>query len=181
MAEKGEPAVEPSAETLRILFPSAIGPLGIELRDQTVTRVVIDPKRGEDGEAFTPFEDLDGSDFLDELFGRLSEYFAGARKHLELAFDIKGTGLPRFDQRVLQEVAKIPYGRTRTYQKIASAAGHPEGYRQVLAVLVENPLPIIVPCHRVVTNKSGVGSYIAGKDKKKWLLKLEKDNREDAV
>ena len=82
---------------------------------------------------------------------------------------------------MLQEVAKIPYGRTRTYQKIASAAGHPEGYRQVLAVLVENPLPIIVPCHRVVTNKSGVGSYIAGKDKKKWLLKLEKDNREDAV
>jgi len=180
MAEQGDAAVEPSAETLRILFPSAIGPLGIELRDQTVTRVVIDPK-GAEKESFTPFEDLDGSDFLDELFGRLSEYFAGARKNLELECDIKGTGLPRFDQRVLQEVAKIPYGRTRTYQKIATSAGHPEGYRQVLAVLVDNPLPIIVPCHRVVTNKSGVGSYIAGKDKKKWLLKLEKDSREDAV
>lgn len=180
MAEKGDAAVEPATESLRVLFPSAIGPLGIELREQTVTRVVIGPK-GEDEGVFTPFEDLDGSEFLDELFGRLSEYFAGARKNLELEFDIKGTGLPRFDQRVLHEVAKIPYGRTRTYQKIASAAGHPEGYRQVLAVLVDNPLPILVPCHRVVTNKSGVGSYIAGKDKKKWLLKLEKDNREDAV
>jgi len=180
MAEQGDAAVEASAETLRVLFPSAIGPLGIELRDRTITRVVIEPE-GDERATFTPFEDLDGSDFLDELFGRLSEYFAGARKNLELDYDIKGTGLPRFDQKVLHEVAKISYGRTRTYQKIATSAGHPDGYRQVLAVLVDNPLPIVVPCHRVVTNKSGVGSYIAGKDKKKWLLKLEKEHRDEAV
>ena len=173
-------AVEPSAETLRILFPSAIGPLGIELRDQTVTRVVIDPK-GENTKAFTPFEDLDGSDFLDELFGRLSEYFAGARKNLELDVDIKGTGLPRFDQECSRRWPRSRTAARGPTRRSPTAAGHPEGYRQVLAVLVENPLPIIVPCHRVVTNKSGVGSYIAGKDKKKWLLKLEKDNREDAV
>jgi methylated-DNA-[protein]-cysteine S-methyltransferase len=58
--------------------------------------------------------------------------------------------------------------------------GHPEGYRQVLATLVNNPIPIVIPCHRVVTNKSGVGSYIGGKETKKKLLDLEKKHKEDA-
>lgn len=180
MAEKGAATAEPSADTVRILFPTAIGPLGLELRDQTVTHVVIHPT-GEDGGSFTPFVELDGSEFLDELFGRLSEFFAGARKNLEVTYDLKASGLPRFDQKVLQEVAKIGYGRTRSYQKIADAVGHPDGYRQVLAVLMANPLPILIPCHRVVTNKSGVGSYIAGKEHKKWLLEMEKQHREEAV
>lgn len=186
MPEKGDaeaasaPLSTEAPGTIRILFPSSIGPLGLELRGETVTRLVVNPEGGEK-KTFTPFEDLDGSDFLDELFGRLSEYFAGARKRLEVDYDLKASGLPRFEQKVLQEVAKIPYGRTRTYQRIATAAGQPDGYRQVLAVLMGNPLPIVIPCHRVVTNKSGIGSYIAGKDKKKWLLSMEKENKEEAV
>jgi methylated-DNA-[protein]-cysteine S-methyltransferase len=182
MPEPGDAtaASSPEAETLRVLFPSAIGSLGIELRGETITRLVIEPQ-GEEAARFTRFEQLDGSEFLDEVFGRLSEYFAGARKSLHLAFDLAPSGLPRFDAKVLHEVAKIPYGRTRTYQKVATAAGQPDGYRQVLAVLLENPIPIVIPCHRVVTNKSGVGSYIAGKDKKRWLLELEKEHLEEAV
>ena len=180
MADQGDAAVATEPSITRILFPSPIGPLGIELRDETVTRVVIEPE-GEESSYFTPFDELDGSELLDEVFGRLSEYFAGARRNLDLAFDVKGAGLPRFDQKVLQEVARIPYGRTRTYQRIADAAGHPEGYRQVLAVLMANPMPIVVPCHRVVTNKSGVGSYIAGKEKKSWLLEMEKRSKDEAV
>lgn len=169
----------------RILFPSPIGRLGMELHGETITRVVIDPE-GDDAARFVPFEQLydepDGPlELYDEIFGRLSEYFAGARKQLELDADLKASGLTGFDLKVLQEVARIPYGKTRTYQRIASAAGQPDGYRQVLAVLVVNPLPILVPCHRVVTNKSGVGSYIAGKEKKRWLLDMEKAHRNDAV
>ncbi len=181
MLEQGDSAValKPETRTLRVLFPSVLGELGLELRGQTITRLVIGPE-GEENASFTPFEDLDDSEFLDELFGRLSEYFAGARKNLELSFDLAPAGLPRFDNRVLHEVAKIPYGRTRTYQKIASAAGQPDGYRQVLAVLVANPIPIVIPCHRVVTNKSGIGSYIGGKDKKRWLLDLEREHLEEA-
>ncbi len=179
MPKLGDSAAASGAETLRVLFPSVLGELGIELRGQTVTRLVVAPE-GEENASFTPFEDLDGSELLDELFGRLSEYFAGARKDLELSFDLTPSGLPRFDARVLHEVAKIPYGRTRTYQKIAAAAGQPDGYRQVLAVLVGNPIPIVIPCHRVVTNKSGIGSYIAGKDKKRWLLDLEREHLEEA-
>ncbi|MEE8138300.1 MAG: MGMT family protein, partial [Thermoanaerobaculia bacterium] len=52
-------------------------------------------------------------------------------------------------------------------------AGRPDAYRLVLSILLANPLPILIPCHRVVTHKSGVGSYIAGVQKKNWLLKLE--------
>jgi len=169
-----------SPPTHRVLFPSALGPLGIELRGETVTRLVIDPK-GEEAARYTPFAELeDGSDFLDEVFGRLSEYFAGARKNLDLSWDLGPSKLPRIDAKVLQEVAKIPFARTRTYQRVGGAVGLQEGYRQVLSVLQSNPIPVIIPCHRVVTNKSGVGSYIAGKERKKWLLDLERKHLEEA-
>lgn len=177
-----EPAVA-SKPPLRVLFPSSLGSLGIELRGQKVVGLSIAPK-GKEKKRYTPFEevlaDLDDADLLDEIFGRLSEYFAGARRSLELEWDLAPAGLPRLETKILQEVAKIPYGRTRTYQRIANAVGHPEGYRQVLATLVANPIPIVIPCHRVVTNKSGVGSYIAGKDLKRRLLDLEKKHLEDA-
>ncbi|MFP3940744.1 MAG: methylated-DNA--[protein]-cysteine S-methyltransferase [Thermoanaerobaculia bacterium] len=171
--------VAPAPSVLRVLFPSALGPLGIELRGQTITRLVIEPE-GEEAATYTPFAEIDGSDFLDEVFGRLSEYFAGARRSLDLRWDLRPSRLPRFDARILQEVAKIPYGRTRTYQRIATSAGQPDGYRQVLSVLLANPIPVIIPCHRVVTNKSGPGSYIGGQERKRWLLELERSSVEDA-
>lgn len=178
MLERESPVL--SKPTTQVLFPSALGPLGLELRGQTITRLVIEPS-GEDADRFVPFEELEDSDFLDEIFGRLSEYFAGARKNLELEWDLAPSGLPRMEAKILQEVAKIPYGRTRTYQRIATGVGYEDGYRQILAVLVNNPIPVVIPCHRVVTNKSGVGSYIAGKEKKRWLLDLEKKSLETAV
>jgi O-6-methylguanine DNA methyltransferase len=76
---------------------------------------------------------------------------------------------------VLKETARIPFGRTRTYRQIADKAGQPDAYRVVLATLVVNPLPIVIPCHRVTTNKSGIGSYVAGSDRKRWLLEMERE------
>lgn len=178
MPERDAPVL--SKPTTQVLFPSALGPLGLELRGQTLTRLVIEPS-GEDADRFVPFEQLEDSDFLDEIFGRLSEYFAGARRNLELEWDLAPSRLPRMEAKILQEVAKIPYGRTRSYQRISTAVGYEDGYRQVLAVLVNNPIPVVIPCHRVVTNKSGIGSYIAGKEKKRWLLDLEKKSLETAV
>lgn len=161
-----------SAESVRVLIPSPIGVLGLELQGEVATELVIVPK-GRQRRTFTPFADLEGSDFLDEVLGRLSEYFAGARRNLELDYDLSGHDLDRFARRVLRRTARIRYGDTRTYQQIAASAGRPDAYRNVLAVLSVNPLPIIIPCHRVVTAKSGVGSYIAGTPKKEWLLKME--------
>ncbi len=168
----GAAAQEGQAEPLRVLVPSPLGPLGIELTGAAISRLLIDPGR-EAKAAFTPFHKLRGSDLLDELFGRLSEYFAGARRRLEIEFDLAASGLDGFAKRVLKETAKTPYGKTRTYRSLADAAGRPDSYRQVLSILLENPIPILIPCHRVVTSRSGIGSYIGGGDRKKWLLDLE--------
>ena len=165
----------PSSESVRLLLPSPLGALGIELNDQTLARVIIVPK-GRERSKFKPFAGLrrsERSDFLDEALGRFSEFLAGARRSLDIEYDLKPSGVTGFDRRVLKETAKIRYGRTRTYQQIATAAGKPAAYRQVLSILQVNPLPLVVPCHRVVTVKSGPGSWIGGAKKKAWLLKME--------
>lgn len=172
-ADSGEPSVE-TPELLRFWMPSPIGTVAMELLQGKVTRVLIDPSK-EQREEFTSFAELEGTEFCDELFGRLSEYFAGARRNLRLSVDFGASGVSGFTRRVLKETAKIPYGRTRTYGDVAVAAGRPDAYRLVLAALVENPLPIVIPCHRVVTNKSGIGSWIGGKDRKRWLIQMERE------
>jgi O-6-methylguanine DNA methyltransferase len=160
------------APPLRVLMPSPIGPLGMVLQGTVVTRLLIDPAK-EERVLFAPLHKIDGSDTLDEIFGRLSEYFAGARRKPEIDVDLAPCGLDVFARRVLKETCKIPYGRTRTYQGIAEAVGRPDAYRQVLSILLENPIPILIPCHRVVTTKSGAGSYIGGAERKRWLLEME--------
>ena len=175
LAGPGVVVAESTIEPTRIRIPSPLGTLGIELTGEVLTRVVIVPK-GKERNEFRAFADLkrsERSDFLDEVLGRFSEYFAGARKNLNLEYDLKATGVTGFARRVLRQTAKIPYGRTRTYREIAESSGMPEGYRQVLSMLTANPLPIVIPCHRVTTTKSGAGSYIAGVKKKDWLLRME--------
>jgi len=170
---------EPAVESTRIRVPSPLGTLGIELTGEVLTSVIIVPK-GRERNTFRAFADLkrsERSDFLDEVLGRFSEYFAGARRNLNLEYDLKATGVTGFSRRVLRQTAKIPYGRTRTYREIAESSGIPDGYRQVLSILSANPLPLVIPCHRVTTSKSGVGSYIAGVKKKIWLLRLEERTR----
>ena len=162
-------------EPVRILLPSPIGGLGIELLGEQIRGVVIVPK-GRQRRLFKPFGDLKRSertDFIDEVLGRFSEFLAGARRKLELDYDLRALGLSGFQRRVMRQTAKIPYGRTRSYQQVADAAGRPDGYRLVLSTLMSNPIPLVVPCHRVVTHKSGVGSFIGGPKKKQWLLKME--------
>ena len=165
------PALESAPQPLRVLMPSPIGPLGVALLGTAVVGVRIDPPRPERAN-FTPLHKIDGSDALDEIFGHLSEYFAGARRKLEVEYDLAHCGVSGLARRVLKEAAKIPYGRTRTHQTIAEALGRPDDYRQVLSALLENPLPILIPCHRVVPAK-GIGSYIGGSDRKRWLLDME--------
>lgn len=170
--ERAGEAPRGAAEALRVLMSSPIGCLGVELMGTAVTRLVIEPNSREI-QSFVALPEIDGSDFLDEVFGRLSEYFAGARRKLDLEYNLGASGLDGFARRILKETAKIPYGRTRTCQEIAEAVGRPEAGRQVLSVLLENPIPVVIPCHRVVTGESGIGSYVGGGERKSWLLDLE--------
>ena len=172
VAEGDSPAERPVIEPLRVLVASPLGPLGIEVLNQSVTSIRIVPDR-KTRRFYTPFKKASRSDFLDEALGRLSEYFAGARRDLAIDYDLGASGLGELSQLVLEECAKTPYGTTRTYQKLASAIGQHRSYRVVRAALMANPLPILIPCHRVVLRKGGAGSYIAGTRKKQWLLKLE--------
>jgi len=162
-------------EPVRVLVPSQIGTLGVEFYGLAIGRILIAPS-GPKSRLFHPLSAYADSDFLDEVFGRLSEYFAGARRALELEFDLAPSGIDFFSRRVLKETLRTPYGKTRTYKEIADAAGRPEAYRQVLSILLDNPIPLIVPCHRIIPTKEGFGGWVGGASRKRWLLRMERES-----
>ncbi len=110
------------------------------------------------------------SDILDEAAAQISEYFSGKRNHFELPLSFEGT---EFQMNVWNELLKIPYGETRTYSEIAELIGNKNSYRAVGSACNSNPMPILIPCHRVISS-SGVGmGYAGGSILKKRLLDLE--------
>ena len=172
-----EAAPESAARPLRILMPSPLGPLGVEILGTALTRVTFEPAEPERS-SFMPLHQLDGSDFLDEVFGRLAEYFAGARRRLDLELDLCASGTDPFARRVLKEAAKIPYGRTRTCRSLAEAVGRPDHGAEMVAILLGNPLPVVIPCHRVIAEDGTPGEYVGGTRRKRWLLELESQGSE---
>lgn len=104
---------------------------------------------------------------------QLSEYFYGNRMSFDLPLDIKGTP---FQQKVWQALLKIPYAHTTSYKDIAKKIGSPNAYRAVGQACGANPIPIIIPCHRVLSSDGSIGGYSAGIDIKKWLLSFEFSN-----
>src|ERR1700678_167454 len=101
---------------------------------------------------------------------QMNEYFAGKRRHFDLALDLRGT---EFRKRCWDELLKIPYGETRTYAEIARAVGNPNGFRAVGQANHYNPIAIIVPCHRVLAAGGFLGGYGGGLPTKALLLRLE--------
>ena len=171
----GEAIAATPVEAIRVAVPSLIGTLGVEFTGATISRVVIAPA-DRVRKLYYPLADYEDSEFLDEVFGRLSEYLAGARRTLDLEHDLGPSGLDSFARRVLRETARTGYAKTRTYKEIADAAGRPEAYRQVVSILEKNPLPLIIPCHRILPSRQGIGGYVGGAARKRWLLRLEKDS-----
>jgi methylated-DNA-[protein]-cysteine S-methyltransferase len=108
---------------------------------------------------------------LDESRRELDEYFAGRRTRFELPIDWRLTD--GFVRRVLRVTAGIPYGDVSTYKRVAGRAGSPRGYRATGNALGANPLPIVVPCHRVLHSGGGLGGYTGGLERKRTLLAIE--------
>lgn len=175
-----DPATANEVKPARILLPSPIGNLGIELRGSALTRIALSPAPRERRQ-YVPLAKMEESELLDEVIGRLSEYLAGVRTQLELEYDLGPSGVDAFARRVLRETTRIPFGRTRTYKEVATAVGRPMAYRQVVAILLANPLPIVLPCHRVIPGKAGIGGYVGGEAKKRWLLRLERNYQPPAA
>ena len=111
------------------------------------------------------------SELTERAFGQLEEYFSGKRKVFDLPFKMNGTA---FQMKVWQELLKIPYGDIVSYSEIAERIGCPEGARAVGGAVHNNPLWIIVPCHRVVGKNGKLTGYAGGTEMKKNLLELEK-------
>lgn len=106
----------------------------------------------------------------DDAAMQLSEYFEGKRKQFDFPYHLKGT---EFQKKVWAELCKIPYGETRSYKDIAIAIGRPKAYRAVGMANHYNPMMIVVPCHRVIDSRGGLGGYAGGLTLKKALLDLE--------
>jgi methylated-DNA-[protein]-cysteine S-methyltransferase len=107
----------------------------------------------------------------DEVRRELDEYFAGHRRRFETPLD---WALSRgFGRRVLRAAARIPFGTVRTYRDVASTAGNDRAYRAAGNALGANPIPVVVPCHRVVHTDGGLGGYTGGIERKEFLLELE--------
>lgn len=175
-AKDGAAAARPDveeAQAFRVLMASPIGRLGITFRGKAVTRLVIQPSRRE-VKSYQPLDKVKLTDFLMEALGRLSEYFAGVRQDPEIEVRLDPNEVDEFSRRVLKEVRRIPYGRTWTYKRLAEASGRRNAYNLVRSILAANPIPVLIPCHRVVPGKGGAGSWIAGTKKKEKLLKLER-------
>lgn len=100
----------------------------------------------------------------------LQEYFRGVRKSFQLPLNPAGTP---FQRKVWQELCRIPYGETATYGAIAARIGNPKAVRAVGQANHRNPIPILIPCHRVVAANGRLGGYGGGTDLKIKLLKLE--------
>ena len=102
---------------------------------------------------------------------QIRNYLKGELKQFSLPLDLHGT---EFQNKVWNELLNIPYGETRTYKDIAKSIGVPKGYRAVGGALNKNPIPIIVPCHRVIGSRGQLIGFAGGVDLKEKLLKLEK-------
>ena len=112
---------------------------------------------------------------LDPVRRELDEYFSGTRRTFELALDWSLIG--PFGRRVLRKTAAIPYGAHLSYAEVAAEAGSPRGARAAGNALGSNPIPIVIPCHRVLRSGGHLGGYGGGLDRKRWLLDIEQGGR----
>ena len=108
---------------------------------------------------------------LDDVRRQLDEFFAGRRQDFDLPVDLRVCA--PFGRAVLEQTARIPFGHTSTYPDVATALGRPGASRATGNALGANPVPIVVPCHRVLRTGGGLGGYTGGLDKKERLLALE--------
>jgi len=107
---------------------------------------------------------------LERTERQLAEYLAGQRETFDLPFTLE---LPRFTRDVLTAVARIPFGRTLSYGEVAGAVGNPRASRAVGQAVGANPLPLLIPCHRVLAARDGLGGFGGGLRWKRFLLRLE--------
>ncbi len=144
------------------------GTFGVGERDGRIVRIWL-PNQVDDASC-----DGVSTPLLDVATAQLREYLAGTRTAFDLPIGIEGTA---FTRAVYDALCSIPYGETRTYAEVAATVGRPRAYRAVGMVNHHNPLPILIPCHRVIGSGGALTGYAGGVELKAVLLALEAQYR----
>ncbi|HYN14664.1 MAG TPA: methylated-DNA--[protein]-cysteine S-methyltransferase [Terriglobales bacterium] len=142
---------------------SPVGPLLLVVSERGL--VALEFGRGNIGESW-----VEAAERTAPYARQLEEYFAGKRRAFDVPLDLRGTA---FQKRCWQELLKIPYGETRSYADIARAIGNPLAVRAVGLANGQNPIAIVVPCHRVIGSDGSLTGYGGGLEVKRRLLELE--------
>lgn len=115
---------------------------------------------------------------FDEVVKQLDEYFEGKRTDFQFKMNPKGTD---FQKKVWEELLKIPFGKTASYQEVTNNLGDPKAIRAVANANGKNPLWIVVPCHRVIGSDGSLTGYAGGLWRKKWLLEHENPVKQQSL
>jgi methylated-DNA-[protein]-cysteine S-methyltransferase len=157
-----------------IVGDTPIGDLLVGVTDRGVCRIHFDPNPEAELESlarqFGP-RVLRSAKPIDRVRRQLDEYFAGTRRSFDLDWDVRR--LPAYNQRVLEQLARVEYGSTTTYGALAAITGNPRAARAIGTVMNRNPIPIVLPCHRVVGASGNLTGYAGGLERKELLLRLE--------
>jgi methylated-DNA-[protein]-cysteine S-methyltransferase len=154
------------------LVDSPIGPLLVAASERGLCRLSFDPEPEAEAELLArSFGVRVLRAPLDEPRRELDEYFAGRRRTFDLPLDLRA--VPEFHRLVLGELGQVPYGQVTTYGTLAARSGRPRAARAVGTVMNRNPIPIVLPCHRVVGSTGKLVGYGGGLERKEFLLRLE--------
>ena len=156
------------------VIDTELGPLLAAVTDRGLARISYDPEPERELERLARVAGprvLRAPRALDETRRELEEYLAGRRRAFDLELDLRDQA--PFAISVLGELAKVPYGRTATYGELATRAGNPRAARAVGMVMNRNPVPIVLPCHRIVGSSGSLVGYGGGLERKEKLLRLE--------
>jgi methylated-DNA-[protein]-cysteine S-methyltransferase len=167
-------AAEGELDVAYDLTDSPVGPLLLAATDRGVCRISFDPEAEEELDWLARAYGarvLRSPRPLEQPRRELDEYFEGRRR--EFGVDVDLAALPTFQQLVLAELQRVPFGVTATYGGLAERIGRPRAARAVGGALNRNPVPIVVPCHRIVGASGSLVGYAGGLERKEKLLALE--------
>jgi methylated-DNA-[protein]-cysteine S-methyltransferase len=155
--------------------PTPLGPLLVAATDAGLARLALpseDHHAVLDQLLHRPGTQLvDAPEQLDGIEQQIEEYFSGARTHFDVPVDLRA--VTPFRRRVLEELRMVPFGTTVSYAGLAATVGSPRAVRAVGSACATNPVPVVVPCHRVLRSDGMVGGYLGGVAAKESLLRLE--------
>jgi methylated-DNA-[protein]-cysteine S-methyltransferase len=151
-----------------------VGPLFVAVTERGLCRISYDPEPDRETETIARtfgVRVLRAPREIDGVRRELDEYFEGRRRDFDLPLDLRGR--EGFSRLILDRLAEVPYGEVTTYKNLAVEAGNPRAARAVGTIMNRNPIPIVLPCHRVLGSNGSLVGYGGGLDRKRQLLDLE--------